>query len=71
MATCITVGGGINNVIAVYTDTVITEEQLRRNKINTIMVMVAGITVTLPVEDPNRTVVVHQGFEGSGTYTVN
>ena len=75
MPDCLELGGGshytLGNVIVVTEDTVVFEYQLSRDQVNVILIMTAGITVTLPVDDPSRIVVVHQGFEGSGTYTVN
>jgi len=67
-------GGGSNtelvNVIQVSVDTTITETQLLANKYNVILVMTAGITVTLPEDSGTKVIEIKQGFTGTGTYTV-
>jgi len=75
MPDCLTLGGGSHydntNVIEVSTDVTIEEVQLSRDQTNIILIMVAGVTVTLPRDDPERMVIVQQGFDGVGTYTIN
>ncbi len=61
----------IANVVEVSGVATVEESQLLRDKINIVMVMEAGSVITLPKETPTRIVWVQQGFEGSGTYTIN
>jgi len=67
-------GGGVMsdlaNVIEVSTDTTITAQQLLANRINVILVTVAGITLTLPEADITKILFVQQGYTGTGTFTV-
>jgi len=73
MAICLVFNSsaGITNVIEVSGTVTVTEDELNKNKINVIMVMTAGSIITLPQNDPSRVVWVQQGYEGSGTYTIN
>ena len=67
-------GGGSNgdlvHVIQVAVDTTITSQQLLSDKYNVILVMSAGITVTLPIDTGSKIIEVKQGFVGTGTYTI-
>jgi len=63
--------GDLANVIQVTSSTTITDKQLLVNKYNIILVMTAGITVTLPVDSGTKIIEVKQGFSGAGTYTIN
>ena len=62
--------GDLVNVIQVFEDTTITQAQLLADKYNVILVMTAGITVTLPAETGTKVVEIKQGFVGTGTYTI-
>lgn len=62
--------GALANVIEVSVDTTITDRQLLKEKINIILVLQPGITVTLPASDATKIVWVQQGYEGSGEFTV-
>ena len=61
----------IANVIEVTGTETVLETQLTEHQINIVMVMAAGSVVTLPQNNPTRIVWVQQGYEGSGTYTIN
>ena len=67
-------GGGSNgdlvHVIQVSEDTTITSQQLLSDKYNVVLVMSAGITVTLPIDTGSKIIEVKQGFVGTGTYTI-
>jgi len=66
-------GGGrsdLANVIQVSEDTVIPASQLLLEKYNVILIMSAGITVTLPIDSGSKIIEVKQGFTGVGTYTI-
>ena len=66
-------GGGIQQLVKVteVSETVtIRSNQLSNKEINIILVMSAGITVTLPSSDSTKIVWVQQGYEGTETFTV-
>ena len=66
-------GGGMAElvkVIEVSVDTTITSRQLVKNKFNVVLVLTAGITVTLPAPTPTKIVWVQQGYQGTGEFTV-
>lgn len=60
----------IANVVEVSVDTTITTAQLPKNQINIILVLTAGITVTLPEPDVTRIVWVQQGYTTDGEFTI-
>jgi len=62
--------GDLANVIQVFEDTTITSEQLLAERYNVILIMTAGITVTLPIDDGTKIIEIKQGFTGAGTYTI-
>lgn len=64
-------GGDLVNVIQVTESSTITTNQLLANKYNVILIMTAGITVTLPIDNGTKVIEIKQGFTGSGTYTIN
>ena len=72
MSLCLTLGGGgtLVNIIEVTETSTILDSQLLLDRINTVLVMTAGITVTLPVSDASKIVMIQQGYEGSGEFTV-
>ena len=72
MSLCLTLGGGgsLVNIIEVSTTSTILDSQLIQDRINVVLVMTAGITVTLPLSDASKIVMVQQGYEGSGEFTV-
>lgn len=66
-------GGGMAelvNVIEVSEDTTVQARKLLKNKFNVILVLTAGITVTLPEATPTKIVWVQQGYQGNGEFTV-
>ena len=68
-------GGGtgitdLSNVIEVDTDTTIEESQIRRDRINVVLVTVPDITLTLPAPDVTKILWVQQGYTGTGTFQV-
>jgi hypothetical protein len=63
-------GGDLVNVIQASVDTTVTQNQLLTNKYNVILVMTAGITITLPEDTGTKIIEIKQGFTGTGTYTV-
>lgn len=62
--------GDLANVIQVSEDTTISSNQLLSERYNIILIMVAGITVTLPIDNGTKVIEIKQGFTGTGTYTV-
>ena len=62
--------GDLVNVIQVTETQSITAAQLLVDKYNVILVMTAGITVTLPVDTGTKIIEIKQGFVGTGTYTI-
>lgn len=66
-------GGGISelvNVIEVSTTSSVRANQLRKDRFNVVLVMTAGITITLPEPDPTKLIWVQQGYDGVGSFTV-
>ena len=66
-------GGGqqdLVNLITVTEDTTIRAKRLLSTKYNVILVMTAGITVTMPANTGTKVIEIKQGFTGSGTYTI-
>lgn len=66
-------GGGMAelvNVIEVSEDTTIRVNQLVKNQFNVVLVLTAGITVTLPIPDVTKIVWIQQGYIGNGEFTV-
>jgi len=70
--TCINLGGrdSLANIIEVSTTSTLADSQLLADKYNVVLVMTAGITVTLPSSASTKVVLVQQGFEGTGEFTV-
>ena len=62
--------GDLVNVIQVTETQSITAAQLLVDKYNVILVMTAGITITLPVDTGTKIIEIKQGFVGTGTYTI-
>ena len=62
--------GDLVNVIQVTETQSITAAQLLVDKYNVILVMTAGITITLPVDTDSKIIEIKQGFVGTGTYTI-
>jgi len=58
------------NVIMVTEDTTIAQNKLLANKYNVVLIMSAGITVTLPENTGTKVIEIKQGFTGVGTYTI-
>ena len=70
--TCINLGGrdSLANIIEVSTTSTLADSQLLADKYNVVLVMTAGITVTLPSSASTKVVLVQQGYEGTGEFTV-
>lgn len=70
--TCINLGGrdSLANIIEVSTTSTLADSQLLADKYNVVLVMTAGITVTLPSSASTKVVLVQQGYEGVGEFTV-
>ena len=70
--TCINLGGrdSLANIIEVSAPTTLADSQLLSDKYNVVLVMTAGITITLPSSASAKVVLVQQGFEGVGDFTV-
>ena len=62
--------GVLANVIEVTEDTIIPNTSLFEDKYNIILVLFAGVTITLPNDVGTKIIEFKQGYEGNGTYTI-
>ena len=69
---CITFGERIPlaNIIEIGTTTTILDTELFTDKYNIILVTEPLITITLPPSTSSKVVLVQQGFEGEGEFTI-